>query len=294
LTTQLITNSLVQNEVLFSSEGLTILSLDSLYRVKSALSSYSKTRSHLRLEDAVDELRRYILANNGAKVTKSDLLRSYDWLSVSSSALLDLDKMYRRAYGGPDGVGAISGISSPSIPALFALEPRVRSDDDDYAFITVTGYEDDFDPSHSPGIGLAATLLDFKKPPSPKGPSLTIQTNFETKPTLRSKWDYDEDDAAIEGRTEKPTGEEDGTGDDEDGDSTARPLETPLPMGFTPWNVSIDNILGASSPNRSSMPRGPMTPNGYDDISPITRGEWGFLLVDDAFQGGRTVPVTTC
>jgi len=23
---------------------------------------------------------------------------------------------------------------------------------------------------------------------------------------------------------------------------------------------------------------GPMTPNGYDDISPITRGEWGFLM----------------
>jgi hypothetical protein len=38
---------------------------------------------------------------------------------------------------------------------------------------------------------------------------------------------------------------------------------------------------------------GPTTPNGYDDISPITRGEWGFLMVDDKFQGAKTVKVET-
>lgn len=31
---------------------------------------------------------------------------------------------------------------------------------------------------------------------------------------------------------------------------------------------------------------GPMTPNGYDDISPITRGEWGFLMFGQARKGG--------
>ena len=33
---------------------------------------------------------------------------------------------------------------------------------------------------------------------------------------------------------------------------------------------------------------GPMTPNGYDDISPITRGEWGFLM---GAKAGKTVAV---
>jgi hypothetical protein len=35
---------------------------------------------------------------------------------------------------------------------------------------------------------------------------------------------------------------------------------------------------------------GPMTPNGYDDISPITRGEWGFLM----FGKGKTAGVAMC
>uniref|UniRef100_A0A0D2XZK9 DUF7582 domain-containing protein n=1 Tax=Fusarium oxysporum (strain Fo5176) TaxID=660025 RepID=A0A0D2XZK9_FUSOF len=67
LTNQLIHSSIIQNEVLFCSEGLTVLSLDRLYSLKSALSSYSKTKSHLRLEDAVDELRRIILVTNGCQ-----------------------------------------------------------------------------------------------------------------------------------------------------------------------------------------------------------------------------------
>ncbi|KAL2271631.1 hypothetical protein VTJ83DRAFT_1002 [Remersonia thermophila] len=35
---------------------------------------------------------------------------------------------------------------------------------------------------------------------------------------------------------------------------------------------------------------GPLTPNAYDDISPITRGEWGLLMMGK----GRTVQIETC
>lgn len=66
----------------------------------------------MRLEDAVDELRRLYLANGGRKVSHTDVWRSYDWLSVSKQALSDVDVMYRRAYGGAEGFGAIEGISS--------------------------------------------------------------------------------------------------------------------------------------------------------------------------------------
>lgn len=221
-------------------------------------------------------------------MTKADLLRSYDWLSVSSSAVSDLDKMYRRAYGGPDEVGAISGLPAPA-HRVMVPEPVIRSDDDD-GFIS--DFEDD--PNLSPTqIGLAVTTFEMTKPPSPKGPVLKLQTNFDTRPVLKSKWDYDDEDKENSAVSEKrDMGDEE---EEEDGDRTARPLET-LPMGFTPWSTSIDHVLsaGVTSPGGNSIRDGPMTPNGYDDISPITRGEWGFLMVDDAFQGGRTVAVETC
>ncbi|KHO00797.1 uncharacterized protein MAM_01575 [Metarhizium album ARSEF 1941] len=289
LSAHLIANSLIQNEVLFSSDGLTLLSLERLYSLKSALSSYSKTKAHLRLEDAVDELRRYILANNGAKVTKSDLLRSYEWLSASSSAVSDLDKMYRRAYGGPGEVGAISGVGppSPTVVPPHAPEPVVRPDED-CEFLT----EYDDDPDLSPTqIGLAVTTFEMSKPASPKGPVLKIQTKFKTKPMLRRKPGFGPD---LGGRDNKVEGPEKKDGE-EGGDRPARPLEA-ASGGCTPWPTSIDNVLSGAvtSADASSACLVPMTPKEYDDISPITRGEWGFLMVDDAFRGGRTVAVETC
>lgn len=41
----------------------------------------------------------------------------------------------------------------------------------------------------------------------------------------------------------------------------------------------------------SALWNGPMTPNGYDDISPITRGEWGFLMGGGASGVGRQAGV---
>ncbi|POR36290.1 Uncharacterized protein TPAR_03511 [Tolypocladium paradoxum] len=264
LSGHLFNRSVAQNEVLFSSEGLTLVSLDRLYSLKSALSSYSKTRSPRRLEDAVDELRRAVLASGGAKVRKADLLRSYDWLGVSAVAVADLDRMYRRAYGGPGRVGAISGVLPPP--------PMVRAEEDD-GFRHVEGAE-----LHPEMIGLAITTMQPSKPPSPRGPSLRLQTRFETRPLL----------------AEEPPDEDEE--DDGDGDLTARPRER-LTVGFNPWpSSSIDQVLSAGgllSPAPSSRAVGSMTPNGYDDISPVTRGEWAFLMVDNALQGGRTVAVET-
>lgn len=99
--------SILQNELLFSSEGLTVLSLDHLYTFKSALAQYAASMhepgSDFRLENAVDELRRYVLSSSGGRrrLLKSALLRSYEWLGpVSDEALSGVMKMYCRAYGG--------------------------------------------------------------------------------------------------------------------------------------------------------------------------------------------------
>ncbi|KAL5612762.1 hypothetical protein BROUX41_004153 [Berkeleyomyces rouxiae] len=116
LTDTIIRRSINQDEILYGSKGLTLISLDRFYTFKSALSSYSRTGSPSRLEDAVDELRRLYLANGSRKVCRSYINRSYDWLSVGDQAFADVDIMYRRAYGGVEGHGAIEGLSAvPSV-----------------------------------------------------------------------------------------------------------------------------------------------------------------------------------
>ncbi|KAL8416430.1 hypothetical protein RB596_006835 [Gaeumannomyces avenae] len=99
----LVRRSVVQNEVLFSADGLTLLSLDHLYTFKRALAAYARSGCQRRLEDAVDELRRCVLANGRRRLQRSHLMRVYPGLSFAEHALFDVAKMYRRAYGGPLG-----------------------------------------------------------------------------------------------------------------------------------------------------------------------------------------------
>ncbi|KAL7948274.1 hypothetical protein V8C42DRAFT_313975 [Trichoderma barbatum] len=277
LTTQLFHSSVVQNEILFSSDGLTLLTLDRLYSIKSALSSYSKTSSALRLEDAVDELRRYVLASNGRKVTRADLLRSYDWLSVSNAAMTDLDRMYRRAYGGPDLIGGIAGmpLDRPPKPFVLHLPPKNRFVDD---------WEDgSLSPSSTildEGIvRVAMTAVKLSRPPTPRriGPSLKLQTDFSPKP------DSPDEDKETKGN------------DSDDEAHTARPIDR---SAASMWNsrFTIDQMLSpaANQDLRVHSPAiGPMTPHAYDDISPVTRGEWGFLMGGNGLKIGKTAAVET-
>ncbi|PTB74213.1 hypothetical protein M440DRAFT_1337943 [Trichoderma longibrachiatum ATCC 18648] len=259
LTTQLYHSSVVQNEVLFSSDGLSLLTLDRLYSIKSALSSYSKSNSPPRLEDAVDELRRYVLATNGAKVPRADLVRSYDWLGVSASAIADLDRMYRRAYGGPDRVGGIAGMPSSSF-----LSPSSTILDDGI-------------------VKVAMTAVKFSRPPTPRriGPPLKLQTDFSPKPTSPVEPDKPAEVPKIEEPDEQV--------------HTARPVDRSM---ASVWNTrfTIDQMLSPNS-NTDLQPHspaiGPMTPHGYDDISPVTRGEWGFLMGGNGLNIGKTAAVET-
>ena len=138
LPTDVVHRSLVQYETLFTSENLTLLSVDHLYTFRTALQSYARTRASSRLEDAVDELRRLFLANGRKKLLKSALLTAYRWLDpVSDSSLSDVCRMYSRAYGGLDlETGVENDLEShPSWPLrkgedttvheLSAEEPRV-------------------------------------------------------------------------------------------------------------------------------------------------------------------------
>jgi hypothetical protein len=48
--------------------------------------------------------------------------------------------------------------------------------------------------------------------------------------------------------------------------------------------------------DRGPHKRGPTTPNGFEDITPITKGEWCFLMVGEGWMEARkrTAAVETC
>lgn len=135
--------SILQNEVLHSSQGLTMLSLDHLYTFKAALNHYAATRSdggsHFRLEDAVDELRRYVLSVRGGRrrLLKSVLITAYDWLGpVNDAALGEVMRMYSRAYGGATEMGVEDDLvkrdaAPPAIAACPVLDKAIEEDNSD-------------------------------------------------------------------------------------------------------------------------------------------------------------------
>ncbi|PSS03885.1 hypothetical protein BD289DRAFT_449313 [Coniella lustricola] len=126
-------SSILQNETLHASEGLTVLSLDALYTFKAGLSHYAVQRaefgSHFRLEDAVDDLRRYVLSSVGGgkrRLLKSTLMSAYSWLGpVNETALSDVMTMYSQAYGSAMETGVQDDLAQlndgPALAASVAL-----------------------------------------------------------------------------------------------------------------------------------------------------------------------------
>jgi len=199
MTNDLIRRSLEQNEVLFSSEGLTLLSLDHVYTFKCTLHAYSRTLSPFDYTLSVDELRRLVLAQRGRRITKGYLMRAYEWLGISLSALMDVNQGYKTAYGGLKREGGI----------------EVQNEE--------------------------------RRSPAP----LSLKTNFVMHdiPQMRLDVTFVSDEQS-----------------------------------------EVEEFKEDRGPHR----RGPVTPNGFEDLTPITKGEWCFLMVGDGWSRGRTVAVETC
>jgi len=45
--------------------------------------------------------------------------------------------------------------------------------------------------------------------------------------------------------------------------------------------------------DRGPHRRGPATPNGFDDVTPVTRGEWSFLIVGGGWKEAKRAAVET-
>ncbi|KAK3313840.1 hypothetical protein B0H66DRAFT_607082 [Apodospora peruviana] len=172
LPTDVVHRSLAQYEVLFTSEYLTLLSLDHLYNFRTALQSYARIQASSRLEDAVDELRRLFLANGRKKLLKSNLLSAYRWLDpVSDAALSDVCRMYSRAYGGLDlETGVENDIdSAPSWPLPSRDSTRV----------------------HEPSVADEATLPELvitsSHPQHEHSDELSFQLSRQSPPLIRAE-----------------------------------------------------------------------------------------------------------
>ncbi|KUI64070.1 hypothetical protein VM1G_10831 [Cytospora mali] len=361
--------SIIQNELLFSSEGLTLLSLDHLYTFKCALAHYaagtSEAGSDFRLEDAVDELRRCVLSSS-RRLLKSVLVGSYGWLgAVDEAALGDVMRMYCRAYGGMTGdtgveddmckaeavVKALEGgvLTRPVVPpppppksgmrsaraaAAFAAAaspiPTPSSSAEDLALSARSWFVDDVSP-----IG------DEDAPETPRVED-KILTRIEGQNASEEAERVDSEKTPTSPKTDVPKTAPEQVGDQQGGLTTpgsppvppsvnlpkpigkgpsprASPkaslptlkIQTsfhkpkPLPVRKTtpmpkrvgePGGISLRHHRRTSSlglsPVQQQQHEGPMTPNGYEDISPITRGEWGFLMVSDPFKT-KTAAVET-
>ncbi|KAI1417599.1 hypothetical protein F5Y13DRAFT_60179 [Hypoxylon sp. FL1857] len=297
LNADLVRRSILQNEVLFSSEGLTLLGLDKLYTFKSALAAYARSinssttfsppasptprlADSTRIEDAVDSLRRLVLANGGRPVSKSDLYRSYDWLGVNARALRDVESMYRRAYGGPERTGAFE----------MTQEEREREARPVVKIGSPPPPKTPPKPQTTPVLKLntqlatATTTRIFK----PKAKAVPVSRTGVNKDKPKAEKALEAGAIELEIKIDSLAAEE-SDGDEEEEERTARPIQ-----GLSFWNgASIDELLSPCD-TRQSQRLGPTTPNGYEDISPITRGEWGFLFKGDGWTQGRTAAVETC
>ncbi|KAK1827098.1 hypothetical protein QBC39DRAFT_267700 [Podospora conica] len=382
LSPDVVQRSVAQNEVLFAADGLVVLSLDHLYTFRTALQSYASTRSATRLEDAVDELRRLVLASPGRRrLRKSALVGTYRWLEgVSEEALGDVVRMYGRAYGGDGGVeddtvapplgvdvdvvaagmegevvtptvrsvktgfGGGEGVVGPGEDSPRMVPPEEEKGEDDFeqgvgqpemdaieawyrqpiratiqqARTTTTDPyapqpEEHHQPNTTPTAPLPSTPVPEPQPPlsnttlpspaTPQPPSATSPHNHHTTPTpnlsppphpSRNRNRHSPLQAAGGGRERSPVLRL------QTNFTSPSPRGSPQPVSALSFASSTTEGTGGSpvgltpptpedltTAPGSALWNGPMTPNGYDDISPITRGEWGFLMGGGAGAVGR-------
>ncbi|OAX81135.1 hypothetical protein ACJ72_04528 [Emergomyces africanus] len=98
--------SILQNDVLFSQEGLTLLSIDRLYTIKCRLRAYSRGAArengipdHLYIKSCVKLLRQTVADYKGRPFSLAFFNRVYEDLSVPENLLVEVANEYQVNYG---------------------------------------------------------------------------------------------------------------------------------------------------------------------------------------------------
>ncbi|KAL7268601.1 hypothetical protein RUND412_008772 [Rhizina undulata] len=97
----LIHQSLLQNEIIFSSEGLSLYAVDLFFALKSKLARISthSTPQSRDLDEAVELLRRLVVVYRGRPLPKGYIKRHYPRIEVTDQALLRLNSEYEWRFG---------------------------------------------------------------------------------------------------------------------------------------------------------------------------------------------------
>lgn len=97
--------SLLQNQIIFSSEGLTLIAVDLCFALKAKMKALSTKFFIMDLEDAVVILRRLVIVYRGRPLTKGYIGRSYSRMEVPDQTLLRLNAEYEWQFGTRGVVG---------------------------------------------------------------------------------------------------------------------------------------------------------------------------------------------
>ncbi|KKZ64023.1 hypothetical protein EMCG_01684 [[Emmonsia] crescens] len=118
----LLRQSILQNDVLFSQEGLTLLSIDRLYTIKCRLHSYSHGAAikdgipdHLYIKSCVRLLRQTVTDYKGRAFSLAFFNRVYEDLSIPENLLVEVANEYQAKYGRAGIV--LPQKSSPAAPS---------------------------------------------------------------------------------------------------------------------------------------------------------------------------------
>jgi hypothetical protein len=99
----LLHQSILQNEVLFSQEGLTLLNIDRIYTFKRRLHTLSEEPPDvpidLYISSCVQLLQKTIRDHNGRPFSKAYFYRVYDHLQFRDDLLLQVARQYKDTHG---------------------------------------------------------------------------------------------------------------------------------------------------------------------------------------------------
>jgi hypothetical protein len=105
LKSAVIQQSLLQNEIIFSSEGLTLFAIDHCFSLKFELDKLSRGSRTTSYDGVVDTLRRLVYISRGRPMTRGFIGHCYPTIDVGDQMLLRLNAEYEHRFGHRGVVG---------------------------------------------------------------------------------------------------------------------------------------------------------------------------------------------
>ncbi|KAH8425497.1 uncharacterized protein LDX57_003248 [Aspergillus melleus] len=240
----LIQQSIMQNEVVFSREGLTLLNVDRIYTFKRRLCMLSSRGPHVEEEyvgSCVSLLHRTIQDFQGRPFSKAFFHRVYEQLDVRDELLMHIADVYRKSFG-------VEGIVLPERGGV-AEQTATRAPVSKKRSASRMGKGAAMKP-----VMQSVPEVECIKP-------ATTSTTTTTTPAIKIL-------PVKPAPANKPL--------------PAKPTSTTRPVRKSPLRGAIRSPREAGPP-RSRMPtkRGPKTPQSASDVTPITRNEWNMLVGTD-------------